>query len=123
MLLKFIEQLAAAYASGENIYGYDARELLRRATLYAAPMVNPDGVDLVTGAISAGDGAYESAARIAKSYPSIPFPSGWKANISGTDLNLNYPAGWENAKEIKYAQGFVSPAPRDFVGASAPSAS
>ena len=122
VLLKFIEQLAAAYASGENIYGYDARELLRRATLYAAPMVNPDGVDLVTGAISAGDGAYESAARIAKSYPSIPFPSGWKANIAGTDLNLNYPAGWENAKEIKYAQGFVSPAPRDFVGASALSA-
>ncbi len=32
------------------------------------------------------------------------------------DLNLQFPAGWENAKEIKYAQGFTRPSPRDFVG-------
>ena len=32
------------------------------------------------------------------------------------DLNLQFPAGWENAKKIKYSQGYVSPAPRDFVG-------
>ena len=32
------------------------------------------------------------------------------------DLNLQFPAGWEEAKEIKYAQGFNKPAPRDFVG-------
>ena len=32
------------------------------------------------------------------------------------DLNLQFPAGWENAKEIKYSQGFNQPAPRDFVG-------
>lgn len=32
------------------------------------------------------------------------------------DLNLQFPAGWEQAKEIKFAQGFTSPAPRDFVG-------
>lgn len=32
------------------------------------------------------------------------------------DLNLQFPAGWEKAKEIKYKQGFNKPAPRDFVG-------
>ena len=32
------------------------------------------------------------------------------------DLNLQFPAGWENAKEIKYSQGFNKLAPRDFVG-------
>ena len=32
------------------------------------------------------------------------------------DLNLQFPAGWEEAKRIKFAQGFTSPAPRDFVG-------
>ena len=32
------------------------------------------------------------------------------------DLNLQFPAGWEQAQEIKYSQGFTSPAPRDFVG-------
>lgn len=29
---------------------------------------------------------------------------------------MQFPAGWEQAREIKYAQGFTSPAPRDFVG-------
>ena len=32
------------------------------------------------------------------------------------DLNLQFPAGWENAKKIKYAKGFTRPSPRDFVG-------
>ena len=32
------------------------------------------------------------------------------------DLNLQFPANWEQAKKIKYEQGFISPAPRDFVG-------
>lgn len=32
------------------------------------------------------------------------------------DLNLQFPAEWNRAKEIKYAQGFNKPAPRDFPG-------
>ncbi len=32
------------------------------------------------------------------------------------DLNLQFPAGWEEARKIKFSQGFTSPAPRDFVG-------
>lgn len=59
---------------------------------------------------------YKNAEQIAYPYATIPFPSGWKANINGVDLNLQFPAGWENAKKIKYDLGFTSPAPRDFVG-------
>ena len=41
----------------------------------------------------------------------------WKLiKPTGVDLNLQFPAGWEQAKEIKYSQGFNKPAPRDFVG-------
>ncbi len=32
------------------------------------------------------------------------------------DLNLQFPAGWLNARNIKFAQGYTQPAPRDFVG-------
>ena len=115
VLLKFLEQYAAAYAFAGRIGGADADVLFNNTTLYTVPLVNPDGVDLVTGALSDGE-YYENAVKIADEYPSVSFPDGWKANIDGTDLNLNYPANWERAKEIKYAQGFVSPAPRDFVG-------
>lgn len=31
-------------------------------------------------------------------------------------MNLQFPAGWEESKRIKFAQGFTSPAPRDYVG-------
>ena len=116
VLLKFLEEYAFAYAFGGNIYGIPAVSLFDRVTLYIAPLVNPDGVDLVTGAISRGDEGFSHAEQIASRYPTIPFPSGWKANLLGIDTNLSYPAGWEQAKEIKFAQGFTAPAPRDFVG-------
>ena len=115
LLLKFMEQYAKALTFGGSVGGRDARLLRERCALYAVPMVNPDGVDLVTGALSSGVW-YDGARGIAASFPRIGFPSGWKANIMGTDLNLNYPAGWEQARRIKYALGYDRPAPRDYVG-------
>ena len=115
LLFRFVEELAYATAFDETIDGRNAVALLERAELTAVPCVNPDGLDLVTGELSAG-AAYDSAREIAESFPQIPFPRGWKANIEGIDPNLQYPAGWEQAREIKYAQGFTRPAPRDFVG-------
>ena len=117
VLLKFCEQYAKAYAYGESIFGYSASEIFDRTNIYIAPCVDPDGVDLVTGELSSGE-YFENAKRIAANYPSIPFPSGWKANIRGVDLNLQYPAGWEQARENKFEQGFVSPAPSDYVGSA-----
>ena len=32
------------------------------------------------------------------------------------DLNLQFPALWNEARKIKFEQGFTSPAPKDFVG-------
>lgn len=116
VLLKFVEEFAEAIESGGRISGVDANELAETTTIYTVPMVNPDGVDLVTGGIQPGQPQYELAASIAEGYPTIPFPDGWKANLLGVDLNLQYPAGWLRAREIKFSQGFTRPAPRDFVG-------
>lgn len=115
LLTKYLENYAVAYAFGGDIGGESAQELYAAASLYIAPLVNPDGADLVTGNLTSGS-YYENAKKISENYPQFPFPDGWKANISGTDPNLQYPAGWENAREIKFSQGFVSPAPRDYVG-------
>ena len=116
VLLKFAEELAEAIQNGGRIFGADARALAEKVTVYMVPMVDPDGVDLVTGAIEPGTLQYESARTLSDRYPSIPFPGGWKANLLGIDLNLNYPAGWLQAREIKFTQGYTRPGPRDYVG-------
>ncbi len=78
------------------------------------PQVNPDGVALVTGKALKDEA--DSARAIALKYPHIPFPFGWKANLRGVDLNLNYPAGWEKAVAAKAQLGTTGPAPKDHPG-------
>ena len=116
VLLKFAEELAEAIQNSGRIFDTDARELAEKATIYMVPMVDPDGVDLITGVIEPGTLQYESARALSDRYPAIPFPDGWKANLLGVDLNLNYPAGWLQAREIKFTQGYTRPGPRDYVG-------
>ena len=116
VLLKFAEEFAEAIQNSTTIFGIDAKTLADMVTIYIVPMVDPDGVDLVTGAIKAGEGQYEVAKEMAENYPDIPFPNGWKANLLGVDLNLQYPAGWLQAREIKFSQGYTRPGPRDYVG-------
>jgi len=114
LLMKYLEDYAGAYAFDTDIFNRKAAELYGEAALYIVPMVNPDGVDLVTGYIPAGSEPYERA--LAMNEPPVDFPRGWKANINGVDLNLQYPAGWEEAREIKFAEGYTKPGPRDYVG-------
>ena len=115
VLLKFADELAQSIADNTALLGVPGQQIAREATIYMVPMVDPDGVDLVVGALPDGPG-YRQAQRISRQFPQIPFPTGWKANLNGVDLNLQYPAGWLEAREIKFMQGFDRPAPRDYVG-------
>ena len=116
LLLKFGEELAEAIANQGKLWGVSAENIQKAATVYMVPLVDPDGVDLVTGAIAPGEAQYAIAQNLSAFYPQIPFPDGWKANLLGVDLNLQYPAGWLQAREIKFSQGYTRPGPRDYVG-------
>ena len=116
VLMKFVEDYAESYVNNESLYNQNIRELFEKVSIYIAPMVNPDGVDLVIGELEKNTAAYKNAKIISTNFPEIQFPDGWKANILGIDLNLQFPSNWTLARQIKFEQGYTRPAPRDFVG-------
>jgi len=86
------------------------RWLLRmppQANAVIVPMVNPDGVELMMGRDTLWARSMTG---------NVPFPSGWKANAAGVDLNLNYPVGWEQAVELKRRMGVDGPSARNWPG-------
>ena len=95
ILMKFIEDYCIAYVNRANLYGYPIRNLFYSTSIYIIPMVNPDGVDLVTGNIAVSDYSYQKALNIANEFPSILFPDGWKANLNGESL-INFHLYFEN---------------------------
>ena len=116
MLMKFVENFCKSYVSNSRILGQNARELFNNVSLYILPMMNPDGIDIVTGQVEKNSDIYKEYLKISGEFPSIPFPNGWKANANGVDLNLQFPASWQEARRIKFEQGYIRPAPQNFVG-------
>ena len=52
LLMKFIEDYCNTYVSNGKIYNYSIQDLFNSCSIYIMPMVNPDGVNLVTGNIN-----------------------------------------------------------------------
>lgn len=109
-LMSFIEEYAAAYAEGRTWNGHRPEEWFNNWTIWAVPMANPDGVELVQeGAMS--DHPYY--ARLMKWNSGRHSFRHWKANIRGVDLGDQFPAHWEDERARRSVSG---PAPRDYSG-------
>ena len=89
VLLEFLSEYCNAVQNNSTIFGFPARRLFETTSIYVIPLVNPDGVDLVTGALPKSSPSYKQAEKIAYGFATIPFPDGWKANIRGVDFK-NY---------------------------------
>ncbi|GLI05298.1 peptidase M14 [Paenibacillus tyrfis] len=110
LLMKFIEDYAAAYAGRKPLRSRDMTVLYEQTSLWVVPMVNPDGVELVQQGLTSGHPCYEELLRW--NYDSQQF-SRWKANIRGVDLNDQFPAHWEAERDRREVLG---PGPRDYAG-------
>lgn len=75
LLMKFIEDYCSAYIDNSNLYNYSIRDLFNKVSIYIMPMINPDGVDLVTGFLNPYSSAYRSAYNISNQFSNIPFPN------------------------------------------------
>ena len=89
VLMKFIEDFCDAYVRDDDIFEHSAKMIFNTSSIYIVPLLNPDGVELVTGNVREGSQDYMHYKQIADQFPTIPFPSGWKANYNGVDFK-NY---------------------------------
>ncbi|QWU18034.1 g-D-glutamyl-meso-diaminopimelate peptidase [Paenibacillus sophorae] len=111
-LLAFLEQYAEAYAKGRKWNGHSPEDWFNNWTVWAVPMANPDGVELV----QEGAGPWHPYRR-----ELVEWNGGrrsfrhWKANIRGVDLGDQFPAFWE---EEQSRRGMSGPSPRDYGGPS-----
>ena len=85
VLMKFVEDYAKSYEQNGVIYGYNTRELYNNTSIYIVPMVNPDGVDLVTGVIPEPRPCkpypvqhQQEAIRL----PGVPLKDGWSGGVT-----------------------------------------
>jgi len=111
LLMQFIESLC----EGGRLAGYAIAPVLQKVTFDLVPMVNPDGVDMVTGDLPPDHPTVAWARDICRAQ-GMDYPNDWKANAAGVDLNLQYPAGWEVAAAIKAEMGITGPAPQSWPG-------
>ena len=86
LLMKFIEDYCLTYVNNSSLFGVRIRDLFTQTSIYIMPMVYPDGVDLVTGFYPINSEIYRSFQSIAENFPTISFPSGYKANFNGVDF-------------------------------------
>ncbi len=104
-IMKFLKEYAQAISSGEEFFGYDARELRRNITLYVVPMVNPDGVDIAVHGVDITNPYHQ---KLISNVGIHSFNRVWQANARGVDINHNYNAHWRVVK--------TKPSPTQYAG-------
>lgn len=97
VLMKFVEDFSKTYADGNNLAGYNVRDIWNSSSIYIISMVNPDGVNLVLEGLQRDNPFYSELIRW--NGGSTDFSRNWSANIRGVDLNHNYNASWNLSKE------------------------
>jgi len=116
LLMKFIENFAKAYATGQYLEGYNTQDIWKKSSIYVMPMVNPDGVDLVLNGLDRSNPYYNDL--IKWNNGSTDFSENWSANIRGVDLNHNYDAMWQKSKDAEESYGVYGPGPSRYSGSA-----
>ncbi len=119
MLMKFAFDFLKSSREGRALGGFNPKALMKRATLYIVPMLNPDGVRLAARGLP-NRLPIQQKQRLLRMNGSENF-SKWQANANGVDLNHNYDALWKKSKELESEYGIYAPGPTRFSGPRAES--
>lgn len=104
-VMRFMSDYTESVHSDKKYFGYDSAVLFDNVTVYAIPMVNPDGVDIAVNGLDITNSYHRSIISMAGIHS---FNDVWQANAHGVDLNHNHNASWSMVVE--------SPSPSKFGG-------
>jgi hypothetical protein len=91
--MRCIEEMCAAYTSDSGKWGsYDMKTLLEQYTLYFVPLVNPDGLEIISGRAKPNVAITYRKDKVTGKMATI---SDYKATANGVNLNKNFPLLWE----------------------------
>lgn len=105
-IVRFFESYCKAYADNTDFFGYDVKKLYDSVSLYAVPMVNPDGVDIAVNGIDITNPYHRKLISMVGIHS---FNKVWQANANGVDINHNYDAGWQAVKTYPSPTGYAGP--------------
>lgn len=94
-IMKFLKEFADAVSKNTDFFGYDAKEIAENVSLYAVPMVNPDGVDIAINGLDITNPYHQ---KLISSVGIHSFNKVWQSNARGVDINHNYNASWRVVK-------------------------
>jgi g-D-glutamyl-meso-diaminopimelate peptidase len=103
LLMKMLEEYAWHYTKNKPI-GCLSMDILNDVSIWFVPMVNPDGVTLQQKGVQVFPEDVKKDL-ILMNKGSTDFTR-WKANGEGIDLNRQYPANWENLKNISLKRSY-----------------
>jgi len=95
-IMRFLEEYSEAFSSNSDFFGFNAAYLFENVSLFAVPMVNPDGVDI---AINGMDITNPYHRKLISMVGIHSFNKVWQANANGVDINHNYDANWQSVEK------------------------
>lgn len=108
VLTRFLNDYSDSLSCGRDMLGYDANTLYNAVTLFIAPMINPDGVDIAVNGIDPSNPYHN---RLIEDVGIHDFARVWQANAHGVDINHNFNAMWQPVKEIPSPTKYGGPCP------------
>lgn len=112
LLIKFIDDISKSYKNqipfSDNI---NIKNEFINNGLILIPIVNPDGLDIVTKGLDKPDYLKFKIDNIMNSSNKI-----WQSNSNGVDINHNFDAGFEDLKKLEIKNNIIGPSKSQFGG-------
>ena len=105
-IMRFLEKYSYAFSTGSDFFGVSADTLFKNTSLFAVPMVNPDGVDI---AIHGMDITNPYHRKLISMVGIHSFNKVWQANANGVDINHNYNANWQTVEKYPSPSKYSGP--------------